>query len=284
MITFFTIPKPFEGHIGLIQRNAILSWKNLSPSPEIIMFGNEKGMADFASENGIRHEPDLKLNEFGTPLLDDAFAKAARLAKKGNRLCYINADIILLQDIIDTVTAVSAMKLPKDFLIIGDRHDVDITEPIDFATEWQPWVKERVASGKLVKPAYDYFLYSENLFRDIPPFAVGRLAFDIWFVYEAVKQKASVIDAAGLISCIHQNHNYAHVTGKDFSSRKDLKGRRSPEIRENRRLCGNDLLRLCIPFHKIKGNTLQISVKETFINFLYSLRRNITWRLKKFLD
>ncbi len=26
MLTLFTIPKPFAGHIGLIQRNAIASW------------------------------------------------------------------------------------------------------------------------------------------------------------------------------------------------------------------------------------------------------------------
>ena len=26
MLTIFTIPKPFIGHIGVIQRNAIMSW------------------------------------------------------------------------------------------------------------------------------------------------------------------------------------------------------------------------------------------------------------------
>ena len=31
MLTIFTIPKPFVGHIGVIQRNAIISWLNLSP-------------------------------------------------------------------------------------------------------------------------------------------------------------------------------------------------------------------------------------------------------------
>ncbi len=31
MITIFAIPKPFKGHIDVIQRNAIQSWTKLSP-------------------------------------------------------------------------------------------------------------------------------------------------------------------------------------------------------------------------------------------------------------
>lgn len=278
------MPKPFEEHIGLIQRNAILSWKHLSPSPEIIIFGNEKGIAEFASENGIRHEAAISLNTYGTPLLDDVFSKAAALAQKDNTLCYINADIILLQDFMETVAAVENIELKQDFLVIGNRYDVDITEKIDFSSKWQDAVKNKIQTGHLVKPAYDYFLYSKNLFRNIPPFAIGRLAFDIWFVYKAGKENAVVIDASDLVSCIHQNHNYAHITGQESSARKDLSGKRAPEIRENRRLCGNDLLRLYVPFYKLSGEKLKLSAKETFINFLYSLRRNITWRLKKFLD
>jgi hypothetical protein len=30
-LTIFAVPKPFEGHIGMIQRNAIRSWKGLRP-------------------------------------------------------------------------------------------------------------------------------------------------------------------------------------------------------------------------------------------------------------
>jgi hypothetical protein len=43
MITFFTTPKPFCGHIGVIQRNAIESWKRIRPSVEVIPFGDEEG-------------------------------------------------------------------------------------------------------------------------------------------------------------------------------------------------------------------------------------------------
>jgi len=43
MLTIFTTPKPFEGHIDTIQRNALSSWKALSGSPEVLIIGNELG-------------------------------------------------------------------------------------------------------------------------------------------------------------------------------------------------------------------------------------------------
>ena len=43
MITFFTTPKPICGHIGVIQRNPIESWKLIHHSVEVIPFGDEEG-------------------------------------------------------------------------------------------------------------------------------------------------------------------------------------------------------------------------------------------------
>jgi len=37
MLTLFTIPKAFQGHTGVIQRNAIRSWTLLRPECEIIL-------------------------------------------------------------------------------------------------------------------------------------------------------------------------------------------------------------------------------------------------------
>ena len=43
MITFFTTPEPFRGHIDVIESNAIESWKRIHPSVEVIPFGDEEG-------------------------------------------------------------------------------------------------------------------------------------------------------------------------------------------------------------------------------------------------
>ena len=60
MLTIFTIPKPFIGHIGVIQRNAIKSWLNLVPECEIILFGDEPGIQEIAQEFEIMHVPEIR--------------------------------------------------------------------------------------------------------------------------------------------------------------------------------------------------------------------------------
>ncbi len=49
MLTIFSIPKPFEGHIGIIQRNAIQSWIALSGC-EVILCADEYGTAEITYE------------------------------------------------------------------------------------------------------------------------------------------------------------------------------------------------------------------------------------------
>ncbi len=58
-----------QGHIGLIQRNAIGSWVRLSPRPQIILFGSSAGTKEVAAEFGLEHVPSVEVNEFGTPHL-----------------------------------------------------------------------------------------------------------------------------------------------------------------------------------------------------------------------
>ena len=49
--TFFAMPKAFRGHVGMIQRNAIGSWLRLTPRPEILLFGDDEGIAEFAANH-----------------------------------------------------------------------------------------------------------------------------------------------------------------------------------------------------------------------------------------
>jgi hypothetical protein len=50
MLTFFTTAKPFRGHDGITQKNALKSWTLLHPDVEVILFGNEDGAAEVAEE------------------------------------------------------------------------------------------------------------------------------------------------------------------------------------------------------------------------------------------
>ena len=97
MITFFSTPKPFRGHIAIIQRNAIKSWKLVHPHAEVILFGDEEGAAEAARDLGARHEPEVERNSHGTPLLSSLFGRADLLARH-DRLCFLNSDILLTDD------------------------------------------------------------------------------------------------------------------------------------------------------------------------------------------
>src|SRR5260370_8579096 len=95
MLTFFTTAKPFRDHVGVIQRNALNSWKRLHPDVEVILFGDEEGVAAAARTFGIRHEPRVDRNEYGTKRLDFMFLKAQGLARHA-LLSSINCPLMLI--------------------------------------------------------------------------------------------------------------------------------------------------------------------------------------------
>ena len=125
-ITIFTAPKPFKDpHISLIQRNAIESWTNLGDEVEVLMLGDEEGMAEVAAELGVRHIPDVRVNDHGTPLVSSLF-DVARGEGRGPYLAYVNADILLMPDILEA-TKTTADQFDR-FLMVGQRWDLSVTE------------------------------------------------------------------------------------------------------------------------------------------------------------
>lgn len=208
MLTIFSIPKPFQGHHGVIQTNAIRSWIALRPACEVILFGNEEGIAEIACELGIRHIPDVDCNEYGTPLLNSALSLAQNIAKY-QLMCYVNADIILLSDFITAIGQIQ--KSP--FLIVGRRTDLKITQALNFnALGWELRLCSVINEQGILhdKTGQDYFVFTRGLFKDIPPFAVGRFTWDNWLIYYTRFLRIPVIDATGVVTAIHQNHDYSY--------------------------------------------------------------------------
>jgi hypothetical protein len=200
MLTIFTIPKPFEGHIGIIQKNALRSWKRLFSEIEIIVFGDEKGVEEIAKELNIIHIPEISKNRFGTPLISSAF-KIAKEKAKNNILVYANTDIVLGKDFIK---AIKSIKL-ESFLMSGRRIDVDVDEAINFNNS--NWENDLIERGSMHGySGIDYLAFPKNLYLDIPDFAVGRPGWDSWFVYYIKSLKVPVIDATNVVRVFHQNH------------------------------------------------------------------------------
>lgn len=118
MISLVSVPKPFSGRLGIIQDNALGSWARLGSDCEIILFGDDCGVADAAMRHGARHEPYVARNEYGTPVLADVFARADAIAQNPV-IGFVNADIILLGDFLSSIRA--TMQFRNRFLIVSSR-------------------------------------------------------------------------------------------------------------------------------------------------------------------
>jgi hypothetical protein len=230
-LTLFTAPKPFTNpHIAQIQRNAIRSWLQLGIEVEVLLLGDEEGMAEEATKLGVRQIKEIKRNPSGTPLISSLF-ESARVQNDSPLLAYVNADILLFADFL--TTAQKTLTLASHFLLVGQRWDLEVTRELDFSAGWQERLKQECSEkGSLHKPTgSDYFIYPRQCFQTIPDFAIGRAGWDNWMIYQSRLQNWKTIDASAEIQIIHQNHDYSHLPGGQAHYHL-------PETDENIRLAG----------------------------------------------
>jgi hypothetical protein len=210
VLTIFSTPKPFRGHIGIIQRNAIESWRRIHPDVEIILFGDEEGAAEICAELGLVYVPEVLRTESGTKRLDFIFGRAQQIARH-DRLCYVNCDIILTRDLRQALDRVFTWR-PRS-LMIGRRWDTDITEPLNFsASDWEARAVA-LARDTGIQRFYhniDYFAFPRGLYTEIPPLVIGRIWWDHWLVWKAGASGAAVVDVSDVVCAVHQNHDYGY--------------------------------------------------------------------------
>jgi hypothetical protein len=262
LITFFSAPKPFTNpHIAMIQRNAIQSWI-LLPGVEVLLLGEEAGLAEAARDLGVKHVPDVECNRNGTPLISSMF-EVARKNGNSDLLCIINADMILLPDFIEA--ARSSRVLREQFVLLSQRWDLDVTQPIEFSESWQNRLRSTVHSqGSLHRPAgSDFFLFPASCYIDVPTFTIGRAGWDNWMIYKARKEKWTVIDCTPSVMIVHQNHDYSHLPGGKPHYEH-------PDTNENIRLAGGEAnIRYTIldATHQLAGGKL-VRPKMSYLRFM----------------
>lgn len=186
MLTLFSVPKPFAGEIGRIQRRAVESWRALGV--QVLLLGDEPGVAEAARELSVEHVGGLETTAHGTPRLDSAFALTDGAAREPLR-CFVNADILLGPDLLDAARAVG--RQAARFLVVGQS------------------LEDGKARGAA---AMDWFVFTPGLFGEAPPFAIGRACFDNWLIWKA-RQEGIVVDATRDVRAVHQAHGYEHVEG-----------------------------------------------------------------------
>lgn len=213
MLTLFTTAKPFRGHSAIIQRNALKSWTLLHPDVEVILFGDEEGAAEVARELGIRHEPQVERFEGKLPYVSFLFERAQEIARH-EYLCYANCDMLLMQDFRAAVE--KAARWQKQFLMVSQRWDTDITQLIDFArADWDEQTRHAAhAHGFKQEVRFvDFFVFRKGMYRDMPPLLVGISYWDWWTVWSALSRGIPVVDCTPYVTAVHQNHGYTQYPG-----------------------------------------------------------------------
>ena len=272
MLTIFATGKPFRDHSGIIQRNALRSWLLLHPDVEVILFGDEEGAPEIARELGLRHEPFVERNEFGTKRLDCMFARAQEMARHP-LLCYINCDIILFPEFCRALERVQAAH--KQFLMSGRRWDTDVRQLMDFQVPGAVEQLRRLTleTGTQRGPdSVDYFVFRRGFYREIPPLVVGRIWWDHWLVWKAVQQRADVVDVSKHVVAIHQNHDYGYHPAGAQGVWMD------PQARRNYELAGGKwhLYTLADATHILESEGERRNWKRFFAPYWRVLRPKIT--------
>lgn len=212
MMTIFTIPKVFDNHFGILQENAIRSWREECPNSEILLMGKEKGTEEAAKKFQAKYIPDIKINAWGTPYLNRLVEKASQIAKF-KILALINTDCILVGNLERAIETV-CKQFPQ-FLAIGTRYDSEIRELLP-ASNWRPFVLKhkgmfhpltRRVQGKDSIGGMDIWIFPKTLYPRIPPFLMGRLNWDSWLVSNAYERHILLIDITGEITLVHQAHS-----------------------------------------------------------------------------
>ncbi len=173
----------------------IKSW-TLLPDVEVILLGEETGLAEAARDLGVTHLPDVARNPSGTPLISSMF-QLARENSSSDLLCIINADMILMDDFVKAAMESRSSLAPPahpgcrtpgqvtgvllehrqqaarlhNFVLLSQRWDMDITTPLDFTPGWQGRLSSTVQrQGSLHRPAgSDFFLFPAPPTATSPP-------------------------------------------------------------------------------------------------------------------
>ena len=244
LITIFALPKPFGGKTDLIQRNAINSWACLQPDVEVLLIGDENGIAETARELGVRHAGGIEFNQHGTPLVSSAFEIAQR-ESTSPYLAYCNSDVILLNDFVHAVRKLAADSTFAQFVAFGNRTDLELNRQIDFRdpAHVEQLMKECRQQGvRISNVCKEYFLFNRELYQEVPPFAVGRGNWDNWMIHWAKENQLPVVIVSELVTAIHQAHDYSHMAAGRFSCYVS-----GEEAQDNRRFAGGS--------HIVSGST-----------------------------
>src|SRR5258708_7211071 len=87
----------------------------------LVVYYDEEGVGEAASELKVQHLPEVRKNEFGTPLISSVFEHAAGTSSTPI-VCFVNADVMLPEQLVSFCRDIDM----GAFLLVGQRWDLDV--------------------------------------------------------------------------------------------------------------------------------------------------------------
>ncbi len=231
MLTIYSTLKNFTNeHTRIIQTNAVKSWLQLTPTPEIFIMGGDESVKEFCKEVGVNHV-EVAQSDYGVPYLNEMVLLAEKLASN-DFLLLVSGDIILSQEVM------LALEITKkriyNFCICAIKQESSLNTLLDFVSDWEKKVKDSIVHYSLPTSG-DFFLYPKKYFLnalpEIPKFIIGRSACDSWIIKKSIEADL-LVDATEFITLVHQQHDHSHIT---------LVNGDSPEYQDNLKLADNSI-------------------------------------------
>lgn len=188
--TFACATKPCSELKKLIEYNTETNIRNISTRYVFVRMHITKSMC----------------NSYGMPFISTMFQRAQALYPDARTYTYLNGDILLLKNFVDTVDFVSST-VNGEFFIVGARTNVrwylrENISQVDFDLE------SVLRRGTLMDDdAQDYFVATANAIKwsRVPNFVIGRPGYDNWLVDHVYHNpNVLLIDATETIAAIHQ--------------------------------------------------------------------------------
>src|SRR3989339_854717 len=111
----------------------------------------------------------------------------------------------------------------------------EIKNELEFNDDWEEEIKKDLQKNGFLnqaRSALDYFVFRNKSFKNMPAFAVGRVCWDNWMIYESRRRQIHTIEVRDIITPIHQKHDT--VAGINDSKNRAV----NPEAQNNLKLAG----------------------------------------------
>ena len=231
LITIVSSPRPYissHGEYAERQLRVIFQWLVEFSGRAQIIFVESKEAANLPSgvetvckTLGVEYSNELKQDAGGQDRLDSLFEIATARAQS-DVIMLLNSDCFVgprFAEILQRTIPESG-----SFLISGIRYVFPMEDNLEFNPLLESvasYAEHQIINPSSAKPRYvglrqdmlDYFVFRKGSYLGIPPFRIGKSAWDNWLFAEAVRKKWQTISGGvnpPVLYLVHPEHDRPH--------------------------------------------------------------------------